>query len=344
MSKRAADGTHTWDAQVVGHLCIDLAPGMLGAADITPGRLIGTGPLDVRLGGCVGNTGPDVAALGLRTLLVTSSGDDVLAGTVAALIEALPSADHRIDVVAGATTSYSIVIQPPDTDRTFWHHVGANAAFDGGTVDVTAAPLLHVGYLPLLPRLTERGGALLLRLLHEARAHGVTTSIDMCVAEPPSDSVDWADLLTRSLPLCDVLSPSVDDLRSAFREPGLAAADAATWLLDRGAAVVMVTDGPRGLVVRTAEGPRFAGAGLPRSGLLAQLPDSWHDRQLEMGCLSGPVVQTSGAGDAATAALLAAMHRRLNLEDAVELVRAAAAHRVAGLGSLATLRRVAALS
>lgn len=327
-----------WDVQVAGHLCVDLVPGLLDAADVTPGRLIRTGPLGLRLGGCVGNTGPDLAALGLRTLLVTSLGDDVLATTVAALIDAVPGADHRVEIVPGAATSYSIVIQPPDTDRTFWHHVGANAAFDGRRADVTAAPLLHVGYLPLLPRLTERAGAGLVRLLTQARSEAVTTSMDMCVTERGGNPVDWADVLTRALPLCDVVSPSLDDMRSALALPGLGAADAAGWLLDRGAAVVVVSDGPRGLVVRTAAGSRFAGADGGGPALLAALPESWHDRQIEVPTAPGPVVQTTGAGDAATAALLASVHSGRSLEQGLELVRAAAAHRVAGLGSLTALQ------
>jgi sugar/nucleoside kinase (ribokinase family) len=327
-----------FDVQVAGHLCVDLVPGLRNAADVTPGRLIETGPLDLRLGGCVGNTGPDLAALGLRTLLVTSLGDDVLATTVATMIDAVPGADHRVEIVPGATTSYSVVVQPPGTDRTFWHHVGANAAFDGRRVEVTAAPLLHVGYLPLLPRLTERAGAELVRLLQEARSAAVTTSMDMCVTEPATDPVDWADLLTRALPLCDVVSPSLDDMRSALARPRLGAAEAAAWLLEQGAAVVAVSDGPRGLVVRTAGTSRFAGADGGGSTLLAALPESWHDREVEVPTASGPVVQTTGAGDAATAALLASVHSGRSLDLGLELVRAAAAHRVAGLGSLAALR------
>lgn len=327
-----------WDVQVVGHLCVDLVPGLLDAADVTPGRLVQAGPLDLRLGGCVGNTGPDLAALGLRTLLVTSLGDDVLAGTVATLIDALAGAEHHVEIVPGATTSYSVVVQPPDTDRTFWHHVGANAAFDGSTVDVAAAPLLHVGYLPLLPRLVERNGEALVRLVHDARSAAVTTSMDMCVTEPGAETVDWATLLTWVLPLCDVVSPSLDDMRSALADPALGAAAAAGWLLERGAAVVVVSDGPRGLVVRTAEASRFAGSDGPWPVLLAALPASWHNRQVDVPVAPGPVVQTTGAGDAATAALLTSMHRRLELDSGLDLVRRAAAHRVAGLGSLAGLR------
>jgi hypothetical protein len=173
-----------WDVQVAGHLCVDLEPGLLDAAPVTPGSLTEVGRLELRLGGCVANTGSDLAALGLRTLLVTSLGDDVLAGTVAALVDTIPGADARAEIVPGATTSYSIVVQPSGTDRAFWHHVGANASFDGRQVDVAAAPLLHVGYLPLLPRLTARAGAGLVRLFQEARSAAVTTSIDMCVVQP----------------------------------------------------------------------------------------------------------------------------------------------------------------
>jgi sugar/nucleoside kinase (ribokinase family) len=327
-----------WDVQVAGHLCVDLVPGLLDAAPVSPGSLTEVGSLDLRLGGCVANTGSDLAALGLRTLLVASIGDDVLAGTVSALVDAIPGADARAETVPGATTSYSIVVQPPGTDRAFWHHVGANASFDGRQVDVAAAPVLHVGYLPLLPRLTARAGAGLVRLFQEARSAAVTTSIDMCVVQPGSSPVDWTDLLTRVLPGCDIVSPSLDDMRSVLAHPGLEAAEAAEWLLERGAAVVAVTDGPRGLVVRTAEDSRFAEAVEGRqSALLAALPASWHNRRVELPAVPVSVVETTGVGDAATAALLAALHSGMSLDRGLELVRAAAAHRVAGLGSLVGL-------
>ena len=325
-----------WDVQVAGHLCVDLIPGLLGAADVTPGELIEAGPLVLRLGGCVGNTGPDLAALGLRTLMVTSLGDDVLAGTVSSLLDAVPGADHRVETVPGTTTSYSVVVQPPGTDRTFWHHVGANAAFDGRQLDVTSAPLLHLGYLPLLPRLIERSGEALVDLLQRARAAAVTTSMDMCVADP--GALDWADLLTRVLPWVDIVSPSLDDMRTALASPGLTAADAVDWLLQRGPAVGAVSDGPHGLVVRTAGPQRFGGPDGGGTPLLAALPPGWHSRRVDVPAASGPVVQTTGAGDAATAALLAAVHTGLSLDAGLELVRATAAHRVAGLGSLAPLR------
>ena len=119
-----------------------------------------------------------------------------------------------------------------------------------------------------------------------------------------------------------------------LRRPALGVADAAAWLLERGPAVVAVSDGPNGLLVRTAAAARFSGAG----SVGAALPESWYGRLVVVPASPGPVVQTTGAGDAATAALLAGIHSMAPLDRALELVRAAAAHRVAGLGSLAPLR------
>jgi sugar/nucleoside kinase (ribokinase family) len=325
-----------WQVQVVGHICLDLVPDLPGT-EITPGQLLQVGPLAVHLGGCVGNTGMDLASLGVHTLLVSALGDDHLAAVARALIAAQPAAEHRIATAPGLSTSYSIVVQPPGVDRTFWHHVGANAVFDAGIVDPAAAPLLHVGYLPLLPRLIDRDGDLLIRLLHAASAESVTTSVDMCVVEPHAAPVDWSAMLTRVLPLCDIVTPSLDDMRTALVAPHLEGDEAAAWLLERGAAVVVVTDGPRQVVVRTAGRSRFVGTAGKRATLLAGLPKTWFDRDLHLTPLPAQVVQTTAAGDALTASVLAAVSWSLGLDDAVDLMLAAAAHRVAHRGTLTDL-------
>lgn len=48
---------------VAGHFCVDLVP-QLHSARVEPGQLIEVGPLDVRLGGCVANTGLALRDLG----------------------------------------------------------------------------------------------------------------------------------------------------------------------------------------------------------------------------------------------------------------------------------------
>jgi sugar/nucleoside kinase (ribokinase family) len=325
-----------WQAQVAGHICVDLVPDLPGA-ELTPGQLLQVGPLAVHLGGCVGNTGLDLASLGVHTLLVSALGDDHLATVARAMITAQPAAEHRIATAPGLSTSYSIVVQPPGVDRTFWHHVGANTVFDASTVDPAAAPLLHIGYLPLLPRLIDHDGDRLMQLLQAASAESVTTSVDMCVVEPHAAPVDWSAVLTRVLPVCDIVTPSLDDMRTALATPQLDGDDAAAWLLERGAAVVIVTDGPRQVVVRTAGRTRFVGATGRRAALLAALPQSWFDRTLHLTPLPARVAQTTAAGDALTASVLAGVAWSWGLDDAVDLMLAAAAHRVAHRGTLTDL-------
>ena len=98
-----------------------------------------------------------------------------------------------IVTTAGAATSYSIVLQSPDRDRTFWHHAGANAAFTGREVNLDGVDILHLGYPPLLPELLADDAAPLLNLLKEARSRQITTSLDLAVVDPRSRAaeVDW---------------------------------------------------------------------------------------------------------------------------------------------------------
>src|SRR5205823_1161954 len=115
-----------------------------------------------------------------------------------------------------------LVLEPPGIDRSFWHHVGANAECDGTAFELTGVELLHVGYPSLLPAMTADGGEPLVALFARARAAGITTSLDLAVVDPasPAARLDWSALLRRVLPLVDVLSPSVADVRTTFRGPG----------------------------------------------------------------------------------------------------------------------------
>ncbi|MBT2395373.1 PfkB family carbohydrate kinase [Streptomyces sp. ISL-100] len=322
-------------AVVAGHVCVDLIPRLTRVADIPPGSLVEIGPLSIRAGGCVSNTGGDLAALGAPVRLVADGGDDDLGAVLADLL-GRSGAEVSFARVPGATTSYSVVIQPPSTDRTFWHHVGANAGFDGRRVDLTSADLLHVGYPPILPAILADHARPLCRLLADAHERGLTTSVDLAVVDPeaPAAGHDWERIFREALPLIDVFTPSVDDVSSALgitvdRTPsGLAAT--AGRLVTAGAAVVALGAGADGLVLRTASAGRLARGGR----VLASLGPSWADRELWVPALPVKVVQTTGAGDAATAGLLYGLLNAMSTEDTLLLAARAAALKVGGLRTL----------
>lgn len=313
---------------VAGHLCVDLKPELGPNARISPGRLINVGPLTVVLGGCVPNTGLALRDLGADPELQAAVGDDRLATLVPKL---LGDVRRRLVTVPGST-SYSVVLEPGGADRTFWHHTGSNDAFHPGDVSIDT-DLLHLGYPSLLPTICADVGASLATLFTEARARGVTTSLDLADTDPdgPAGAVDWDTFLTRILPHVDVISPSVDDLRSALRdprEPSLElACEYAGWLVERGAAVAMVTAGRHGVALRSGRESRVTQGGR----VLADQAGQWTGADLAIPAVPPAGQATStGAGDAASAGLLFALISGWDPSRAIHTAQVAAVARMSG--------------
>jgi sugar/nucleoside kinase (ribokinase family) len=110
-----------------------LSPGTCG-----PGRLLNIGPAAISTGGAVANTGMALHRLGVPVRLMGKVGDDLFGRAVLDVLRT--GAPHLADgmiVTPGEATSYSIVISPPDIDRSFLHCPGANDTF--GADDVPAA-------------------------------------------------------------------------------------------------------------------------------------------------------------------------------------------------------------
>src|SRR6266511_3298979 len=266
-------------ALVAGHLCVDLLPALSTTPTIRPGQLVEVGPLGVHAGGCVANTGGDLAALGAPVQVVGDAGD--------------------------------------------------------ADLSLTGVDLLHIGYPSLLPALAASGGAALDALLTRARAAGITTSLDLAVLDPvsPATRQDWPALLARVLPLVDLLTPSLDDVRSALqldvsRTPG-DLRRTTQRLLDLGPAVVMLTAGALGLQLGTADTSRLARAGAVFANDPAR-QTQWSDQERFVTAQRVPVRTTVGAGDAATAGLLYGLLADLDPVASLQLAARTAASRVSG--------------
>jgi sugar/nucleoside kinase (ribokinase family) len=313
---------------VAGHSCVDLRPHLDAGAQLAPGRLIEVGPLTMSLGGPVGNTGRDLALLGADLRVATNVGPDALGEFVRRTLSDDPRTTEQVTVIPGASTSYSLILEPAGLDRTIWHNVGANAAFDGRALDLDGLDLLHLGYPSLLPALLADDGTPLCELLSRARAAGVTTSVDLAVVDPasPAGRLDWQQILARVVAQTDVLTPSLDDLTSALHieEPYSVelVEHLLARLLDWGAAVAAVSAGAHGLFIRTATPARLAAAGRA----LADRSSQWADRRLHQPPVrTGEPATTNGAGDASTAGLLFAIAVGAELDQAALLATACAA-------------------
>lgn len=315
-----------FDGEVVvaGHICLDVLPTF--APDtrqaLRPGTLVTVGPAQFSPGGAVANVGLALLRLGCRPRLVAQVGDDRFGAT---LLDLLGVQDRRmtaeIRVAPGEITSYSVVINPPGVDRTFLHCPGANDRFGAADVapDWRNVRALHFGYPPLMARIAANDGEELAMLLANARAHGVTTTLDMAWPDPESVArrIDWDALLRRCLPQVDVFLPSAEEL--VFMLDGMGGAEA-PWTLPQidalagrclalGAAAVAVKLGDQGILLRTtADLGRLAAAG----ALLAGDAARWRGRQVWAPCFAATVAGTTGAGDATIAGFLLAALAGLN--------------------------------
>jgi sugar/nucleoside kinase (ribokinase family) len=321
---------------VAGHVCLDLTPALDSAPAIEPGRLIAVGPLSLTPGGSVGNTGLSLAGLGVATQLVADAGADELGRVLVELLAASGADTSGIARLEGRVTSYSVVVDFPGRDRTFWHHVGANAAFDGtGVVErlETAAragqePILHLGYVTHLPALYAEGGAALIRLVEGARSAGATICLDMAEIAPGTEAgaVDWETLLSSVLPGVDVMKASTDDLRAMMPDrAGLEAPEWADLLVDLGAAAALVTAGAEGLSLRTGSKERIESA-----ARALRTAGDWTNCRLHLPSLATEVKATTGAGDAAAAGFLMGLAEGAGPEQSARLSAAAAAARISG--------------
>lgn len=307
------------DIQIVGHVCVDLTPLIHDHPDTTPGVLTEVGAMHIDVGGAVGNGARVALGLGHSVALSATVGDDALGGMCRSALEA--QNPGRVDLAASTThaTSYSVVVQAGVGDRSFWHHTGANDAFDG-TCELMAAPVVHFGYPTLVPTMTLAEGQPTLELFRRAHQQGSLTSLDLayCAKNSPLRSLDWARYFSKVLPETDVFCPSWDDVTSTMDvgdEPGPdMIPGVAAEFLALGAGVVLITAGELGCHIST---------GTPESvGTLALLMgvDAEGLAGVSEWIPASPVtnfVSTNGAGDTFKVAFL------LSLRDAGDIGSAA---------------------
>jgi len=312
---------------VAGHICLDIIPTFAsdtstngGAGLIEPGRLYLMGPALCATGGAVSNTGLALHQLGISTKLIGKVGNDLFGGEVLNILRRYgPTLADGMVVAEGESTSYSVVISPPNVDRSFLHSPGANDTFRAEDVEMAAlagARLFHFGYPPIMQEFYTDGGEQMSHLFQRAKTQGVLTSLDMAMPDPssPAGRADWIAWLEKVLPSVDVFLPSIDEtllmLRRDLDQPINATllSELADQLLAMGAGVVVLKLGDQGLYLKSG--------GL-KSGEANCLPESWQNRELQAPCFQVEVVGTTGAGDCTIAGFLAALVDGANPEEAL---------------------------
>lgn len=328
--------TDTFEILVSGHLCLDLIPRMqhVTVADLTtPGRLYATESVAVSTGGAVSNTGLALHRLGVNVGLMGLVGDDLIGQMILHYLRNRgPTLSDHIMIKSGQASSSTIVLSPANADRTFLHCTGTNEIFGVANIDfelVKKATIFHLGYPSLLPRIIRHDGEELQAIYKEAKEIGVITSLDMAQPDPNGiiAALNWKRIFERTLPSVDIFLPSIEEMvltlrRSDYNQwmPHVLKHINRTYLydlagefLDMGVAISGFKLGELGMYLRT--GGIHALKRLERLGLDVA---EWANRELWVPAFKVNVIGTTGAGDAAFAAFLAALLKRATPYEALK--------------------------
>jgi len=271
--------------------------------------------ISMTIAGTSAATAMNLARLGISVSTYGVLGDDHLGRWLATQL-ALEGVDTRgLRVDPDVPTSATILPIRPNGERPALHVKGANGRIVASDVKWSRAPEakhFHLGGSLLLEGLDGEPTA---ELMRQARALGMTTSIDI-IGVP---DIDYDALFSGTYPQLDFLLVNDDDVMLLAGEKTVEAA--IDKMLSKGVGSCVVTVGARGAIYKDKTGVAF-----------------------HKPALAVKVVDTTGCGDAFSAGFIAGVVLNREIETCVKMGIAAGSAVARGLGSDAGVTSLVELS
>lgn len=265
---------------------------------------------NLTIGGCAANTAVAFARLGARVAIAGRIGEDALGQLLCSALQAERVDTRPLLPTPGVATAINTALVASDGERSFYVFPGAcnRLAPDDLPDDLLAAhDHLHLGAVGALPGLAGEAAAIVAR---RAQALGLTVSLDITLNPPRNTAADVAPLL----PHLDLFLPNVAEAQAVL------GAGSVDELLDRG-----LSNGVRLIGLKLGA----MGCALATSAERVRVP-----------AFAAQVVDTCGAGDAWSAAVIYGLRRGWSLEELGRFANAAGALCTQTLGATAGLARV----
>ncbi|MBO6882780.1 MAG: sugar kinase [Marivita sp.] len=289
-------GFHTFDA-----LCrpvTEIPPG---------GNTYFVDEFTLAVSGAAGSAAIVAAKHGLKVQAVGGVGNDLMGDWVLRRFGDFGVDTEMMQRIPDMTTSSSVVTTRPDGARPALHKRGATAGFyvtDDQMDRVLDTKILHIGGVGLMDAMDQGRNA---ELLAEAKARGITTTLDV-FASTPEDFPLIRPLLAHT----DYFMPSEEE---AMALSGMTDYEQiAAFLLDQGVGAVILTLGADGAMYRDQRGQKI------------DIPSYKID-----------VVCTCGCGDCFNAGFATGLHLGRSIEDCIRFGQASSAQNAMGLGSQAVV-------
>lgn len=330
---------------VAGHICLDITPVFSSekaqplSSVLIPGKLVQMKDVNISTGGAVANTGLALKVLGADVELMGKVGDDEFGQIVLDRLRGC-GAEGGMLVSEDSSTSYSVVIAPPGTDRIFLHNPGANDTFRAKDLDfekIAEADFFHFGYPPIMRHMYEDEGEELAGIFRRVKEAGLTTSLDMAAVDPDSDAgkADWGKILEKVLPYVDYFVPSVEELCFMADRPRYE-----EWLTRAAGgdvtSVISVEEDIRPLAEKILD--MGASRLLIKCGTPGMYFTDGRTEIFERSYKPERVLSGTGAGDTSIAAFLKARMEGRSIEESLHLAAATGASCVEAYDALGGLR------
>jgi sugar/nucleoside kinase (ribokinase family) len=243
-----------------------------------PGELTASEDFLLAPGGCAANVAISLAKLGVPSAVAGCVGADSFGEFLQRELRALGVDMRGLRHSADRGTSKTVILPVAGEDRRFVHSFGANAEFTPDHIDrsmLAGCDVFYLGGYLVLPAISAPK---LAQLCAEARRGGARTVLDVVV---PRGAAVSLESVREVLPLVDFFVPNEDEARALTGE-----ADPhrqAARLVEAGSGTAIVTRGTAGAVLRS------------------------RDELLEVPAPTVASIDQSGAGDAFSAGLIAAV-------------------------------------
>ena len=169
------------------------------------GKLALFDELEIHTGGCANNTALVLARLGVSAGAMGKIGTDAFGDLILRTL-----ADNNVNTAgmqqdADVSTSFTFVAIASDGERTFYHYIGANGELREADINweiIKTAKILHIAGALVMPSFD---GVPMANVLREAKALGITTSLDTAY----DATGKWLETLEPCLHHVDIFMPSI---------------------------------------------------------------------------------------------------------------------------------------
>jgi sugar/nucleoside kinase (ribokinase family) len=268
--------------------------------------------LELHLGGCASNTAVDLQKIGIETAVIGKVGND---GFGTFVINEMKRNGVNVKGVVesnGSATSASVVSINSDGERSFLHHLGANAEFSNSDIDfsiIDNSKILFIAGSLLMPSFDGDPAAAVLK---KTKDSGIVTVMDTAW----DSTGKWMQKIKPCLPFIDYFIPSFEEaaMISGKNNP----VDIADLFISEGVKTAVIKMGSKGCYIKNCTGEQY-------------FIEAFKNIK---------AIDTTGAGDAFVAGFITGIAKGWDLKTCGTFANAAGACCVMSIGATSGIKKL----